>query len=466
MRNAVSEDTTGRVRITRRSVRHAVVDHKMVVFLIAILGLALRLGVKLTGVTGAVGYTFYWGLAQNILSGNGLCTDATSLGWFVIGGEPVDILGRVCAHITPGYPLFLALSLLGGTGLLWWVIPQAVISIGTVIGAYLIGKLLFDRLTGVLASLFVALYPYYVWHDTALQDTSIHVFLITTSVVLLLQAKRSHSLIISGLAGVTLGVGILVKGTLVPFTIIAVLWLLVFGAPVLRIRVRKAATVGVISILVLSPWVLRNWVLLGAPVLTTQGGLYFWQANHDTSFLCFPEQDMDCSLPQAWSSLSATDKAELQQLAGNEVAQDSWFARKGAEYVWNHPVQTVERAIRKVMIAFSWKFYPYVEANYGQETANAKTPLALAVYTVSYVPMLILGLIGMVRARRSWRDHILIYAMFLMFVGATVIFKGYVSYRSHLDVQLMVFAASVLRFSVTSSGIRSLPVWAGKQGPS
>lgn len=428
--------TLGQMTLDASRVRSVGGDYRVLVSLIAVLALVLRIFTRLSlgGTRYFHGYQFYWILARNYLDGKGLCAHATDLGWSVIGGNSVDILGWVCAYITPGYPLFLAFTLKGGTHHLWWMIPQILLSTGTVIFAYWIGKHLFDSFTGLLSSLLVAVYPYYVWHDSALQDTCVHNFLIVLAVYLLLLTKRSDSLMLPALTGLILGMGILVKSTLVPFSILALGWILVLGAETLRARLRKAVLACAMLTLAISPWIARNWVILGAPVLSSQGGLYFWQANHhETSFLCFPEQDMDCSLPEAWASLSENEIAELQGLSGDEVAQGDWFMHKGLEYIKSHPARTVENAIRKILIAFSWKFYP--------ET----TLIVQVVYSLFYVPILILGIIGMIRSRQGWREQSIIYALFLAFLGIVAMFKGYVSYRSHLDLFLMVYCAYAVR---------------------
>src|SRR5690349_9241616 len=79
-------------------------------------------------------YSGYYDLAQNLVSGKGLCFETT------------------CAWWPPLYPLFLAFSSLGGKHYLLIVIPQAVIGAGTAFLAYKIGAQMFGLRVAILAS--------------------------------------------------------------------------------------------------------------------------------------------------------------------------------------------------------------------------------------------------------------------------------------------------------------------------
>src|SRR5262249_26255737 len=72
-----------------------------------------------------------------------------------------------------------------------------------------------------------------------------------------------------------------------------------------------------------------------------------------------------------------------------------------------------------------------------------REPLAQAAYSIAYVPVAILGIIGMFLARRR-REVILIGLLFIGFICVTSVFWAHTSHRSYLDVYWIVFASSVL----------------------
>jgi len=85
-------------------------------------------------------------------------------------------------------------------------------------------------------------------------------------------------------------------------------------------------------------------------------------------------------------------------------------------------------AVRKVAAGFSWVFNPRRE------------PLVQVTYALSYVPISVFGVLGMVLTRRDWRMHSLIYLQFLAFIAVSAIFWAHTSHRAYLDVYLIVFA--------------------------
>jgi len=73
----------------------------------------------------------------------------------------------------PIYPLFLAFFTVGNRWYLPAIVAQSAVGALTAVIIYHIGRELFDRQTASIAGLIVALYPYYVSHDTKVQDTAL-----------------------------------------------------------------------------------------------------------------------------------------------------------------------------------------------------------------------------------------------------------------------------------------------------
>jgi hypothetical protein len=69
----------------------------------------------------------------------------------------------------------------------------------------------------IIAATITALYPYYVVHDTALQETSLYTFVTALAVLLLLRARRSGSGVMARCACLTLGAAVLTRADPAPF---------------------------------------------------------------------------------------------------------------------------------------------------------------------------------------------------------------------------------------------------------
>ena len=371
----------------------------------------------------ANGYSFFYDLATNLVAGRGLGID-----------------GAARAMRMPLYPAFLALTQLASKNYLSIVVPQALMGAGTTLCTFLIGRELFGSIVGLLASLIAALYPYYVVHDTALQETGMFTFLTALSVFLLLRAGRSASFPKWVAAGLALGAAVLTRQTLAPFAIGALLWL------AWRRKVRQSLAAGLPFALLVGAWLIRNEVVVGSPILSSEFGRQLWNANNSKTFSHYPAESIDRSADEAFDALSVEERKQLEALSGNEVGESEWFRGKGLDYVRTHPFVTLSSAVRKVAAGFSWRCNPKRE------------PIVQAVYLASYGPISILGVLGLILARRFWREHSLIYLLFSTFIGVTAIFWSHTSHRSYLDVYFIVFAAYAIHRSAHKLlGIRMRP---------
>jgi 4-amino-4-deoxy-L-arabinose transferase-like glycosyltransferase len=378
------------------------------------------------------GYTFFFDLAQNIAAGKGVAFD----------GEPPT------AFRVPLYPAFLAAVTFGHKAFLPILLSQSLIGAGTVWCAALITREMFGGIAAITAAAITAIYPYYVVHDSALQETGLYTFLTALSVVLLMRVRRNGVLSVAVGAGLTLGAAVLTRANLAPFAMLAPLWLLFSAQPTAVPWRRRLLTcllcAGAVALTV-SPWLLRSYWLTGSPTLSSQSGYFLWLGNNPYTFSHYPNESIDDSQEEALTALSPRENAELDALRANEAAVDQWFLRKGLEYMREHPWQTFVNGARKIGAAFCLLPSP----------RRSFWPNLL--YFLSYAPIMVFGLWGMWSGRQHWRDHFIFYALFVSFVGVTAVFFGHTSYRAYLDVYWIVFAAGTLeRLRVNTSHVTSV----------
>ena len=164
-------------------------------------------------------YSAYYSLGLRLATGHGLC--------FGDGAT-------TCAWWPPVYPILMAGAALTPRPYLTIVIGQSLVGAITVLCVILLAEHLFDRATGLLAGLLAALYPYFVIHDTALQETSTYTCLTAIAVLLLFYAAREHSRTLAALAGGALGLALLTRASLLAFVPLALLWLLCFSGALRR----------------------------------------------------------------------------------------------------------------------------------------------------------------------------------------------------------------------------------------
>ena len=389
--------------------------------LIALAGLAGRLAARWHHGTAhylTEGYRLYWDLARNLAAGHG---------YAAVAGEPTGF--RV-----PAYPLFL-LAVTGG-GWHPWAMALAGATLGalTVIATGLIGRELFGRAAGLIAAAACAAYPYYLWHDTALQETALVTCLAAWASWALLRLAQRGTWRLALLAGGLLALAVLTRTTMLPFALAAALWA-GWRVAALRGTARGAVVTGsVLAVLAagLAPWLVHTHRVYGEYVLGSELGASLYAGADPLLFSAYPDGSVDDSRAIVFAALPPLERATAGAQAARPLAADRWLRQRAAARIAADPVGFARRFGRKVWIAFR----PLPSPLHGGAANLA--------YAAVWVPLLLLGLAGLWQSRANWRRDALFYAQFAAFIAITGMVWAQTAHRVFLDLYLMVFAAGLI----------------------
>ncbi|OYT72019.1 MAG: hypothetical protein CFK52_06560 [Chloracidobacterium sp. CP2_5A] len=365
-------------------------------------------------------YGFYFDLAQKLVAERDFCLDALR-----------------CAYWTPLYPAFLALATGGARCFEAVAVAQSLVGAGTTLCAYGLARRWFDARAGLVAAALTALYPYFVAHDTALQETGLYTLAVAAATLALDSVPTARRPARAALlAGGLTGLAMLTRPSLLPFAPLALgwLWLGRRGAPASERWKALSGYAGALCV-VLMPWLLRNAAVVGRLTLTTRIGHSLWAGNNPQTFSHYPQGSIDRSAEAAWEALTPAEVAEVgQAIARGETALDDWFRARAWAYVREHPGRTLAAAGRKLGAAFWWRLNP------------AKGRREQLVYGSGYVPAMLLALGGAWRLarRRQWSPLALCGAHVVAFGLVTAAFWAHTSHRSYLDVYFIALAGGAL----------------------
>ncbi len=396
--------------------------------MLAALGFALRMALRWQHGTAnywGEGYGFYWDIARNLAAGRGY----------------VLIEGTMTAFRVPGYPLFL----LGVTGGGWH--PWAMVTAGALLGALtaaatgLIARELLGSAAGLVAAGICAVYPYYLWHDTALQETALVTCLTAWACVVLLRLAASGRLRLALLSGLLLAAAVLTRETVLPFALLACGWAAWRVAALAGMRrgvLAGAAMAGVLGA-GLAPWLAYTHRDYGEYVLGSEFGAALYAGSSPLLFSAYPDGSVDDSREIVLRALSPGEQAVLA--SARPLERDHWLRDAALRQIAADPLGWAGRGLRKVWIAFR----PLPSPLHGTADNLA--------YALGWVPLLLLGLAGAWQAHGDWRRQGLIYAQFAAFAVITAVLWAQTAHRVFLDLYLMVYAAG---FIVQRLGIRPL----------
>jgi 4-amino-4-deoxy-L-arabinose transferase-like glycosyltransferase len=362
------------------------------------------------------GYDFYLSIARTFARGGGLC----------------EAPGHACALRLPLYPLLVWPFATAEGVSVGLTVVEAALGAGLVYVTYRIGCELFNRSTGILAAVAVAVSPYALVHDTALQDTVLLNALLATSVWLLLTLRRPTNGIRPILAGLAVALALLTTARIALIVPGVLAWTALSAGPTRSSRLRNAVSVALPVVILVGGWLVRNARVVGAPVLTTESGQSLWVANNAWTLDHIPSETIDLSVRDSYAALTPPERATLVSAGEDEVAADRIVGRWGRQFIVAHPVLFVGRAALKVAVPLVAYLSP------------ARRPLVEAAFALVYLPLHVAAVIGAWRVRSRGSAHVLPYTILLAFLITTGVFWAHTSHATFLDPLWFVYAASVV----------------------
>ncbi len=237
-------------------------------------------------------------------------------------------------------------------------------------------------------------------------------------------------------AGALLGLGLLVHPTsfVLAGALVAAWWL----AAGMRRGLAMSALAGLIALLVVAPWTIRNMVEFDGALIpvSIQDAAIYGTFND--------EAVNDPIQPYAWRPTPDSAREELAAMEREQVDEAEFHDRLrdlGTDYILDNP-QTVPVAIVRNGILRFWDLRPPSQA-IDEVTTQGRSAKVRGIGLLMYYPLLIGALIGTWRLRRR-REIVLpvlaavgLVAIVFMVIGAT-------RYRAPLEPLLVILACSLL----------------------
>jgi len=401
--------------------------------------LALLLGDEVNEVAGTYDQIAYDLLAQRVVAGHGF---SFPVDWypFARGGEPT-------AHWS-----FLYTSYLSGVYAVFGHHPltarliQIVISAAGIWLVFRLGRRLFDSVVGLVAAGLAACYAYLILFNASLMTQSFYILAVLASLDAALGLVDKHTWRRWAALGIFLGLGVLLRQSLLLFAPVLLLWIWWAGSRAPHAAQERRARLGGMALAValialcILPWTARNYVAFqDFLLLNSNGGYWLYSSNH----------------PAQGTTFDSTFKAPIPDELVNlkEPAIDRALMRQGIGFILADPVRVGLLSLDRLKDYF-WLF--------PTENSSALSNWSRLFSFGLYLPFMVYGLY---LSRRHWRMCLPLY----LYVAIDGIFClltwAAPRYRLPSDVILMVFAGlGVVTLAVrlrlvapVTSGVGSIP---------
>lgn len=334
--------------------------------------------------------------------------------------------GRPTAVIPAGYPLWLAALRLAGLpdpAQVRWA--QLVLSLLTIVIVYFFSRMLFGEIAALLAAAGCALYPYFIFLPGTILATTLYSMLLVLGTWMYVKAVTYNNNKMMFFGGMVWGWAVLTVTTAVVLTGATVVWHLGHARRGWREGLRLAGFFAAGMLLLLLPWMARNQLRLGRPLLATNGGYNLWLGNNPASDI-----DSPCSVP------TPPDMDERIISSGSEIYADSLFSATARSFILAEPGVFVKRTLLKAL--FFWRLDPSpVTASYLRSDGMVR-----AAGLLTFLPLLLLACWGYRKAPPQLKKRMalfLYYALAYTAVHAVMIVK--VRLRLPLDHFIIMMAA-------------------------
>ncbi len=321
------------------------------------------------------------------------------------------------------------------------------------------------EMVGALAGLFYALYPYLIFQNLTLIDTPFFIVQLHAFVLLMILLRERETLdrktwLIAIAGGVVLGASLLTRPIMPPLALLTALWFLFRRS--LWQTVLRLTPVALVGVLVIVPWIIRNYGIYDAFVpMTTTSGANFWQGNSEYTIPVFRAgYDVQWTAPE----LEAEDR--------NSREADAERFALGFEFLRQNPGKIPELLWVKFLVHWSIDIAPRYNPQEGEqfrldensgliieytgESIDGVNPANTSydeplfdligrwIHRFYYGGLFFLALAGVAFTWRKWREVSLLWFVQISMTLVYIFFHPSTRYRVPTDPLLFVFSAYTL----------------------
>jgi 4-amino-4-deoxy-L-arabinose transferase-like glycosyltransferase len=386
------------------------------------------LGDRAEPVSGAFDQVSYDTLAQRVLAGHGFSFPTN---WY-----PFTPANEPTAHWSYLYTLYLAgvYAIVGHHPLVARLV-QVLLSGLNIWFAYRIGRRLFGEWAGITTAALTAVYAYFIFFNATLMTQTFYILAVLAALELTLGLVENPIRRGWILLGVTIGIGALVRQTLLIFAPLLFLWIILNKGRQVRWGDVFLSLIA-ISFFIL-PWTTYNYLTFhDFLLLNSNGGYWFYSSNHPAQGTTF-DQNFAAPLPENLKGLG-------------EPAADRALYREGLGFIAADPTRFLHLSLSRVQVYF-W-IAP------SEQSAFLSNLGRLASFTI-YLPFM---LYGIWLSLRSWHACMPLYLYVAFDTMLSLTTWAAPRYRLPSDAVMMVFAGMAIITLATQIKVRFAPVLSHK----
>ncbi len=351
----------------------------------------------------------------------------------------------------PLYPYLLAFFLtITGSDYFWTRLIQMLISSGTVVLVYLLGREYFSERVARIGAIFCAIYGTMIFYEAMFLIPVVFVFLNMLGLYLLTRNRDNPRIIIYLMIGIVFGLSAIARPNILLVLPFLAIW--IFFQFRKRIETRSIVILILVFLIGIAlpilPVTVRNKIVADDFVpISSQGGVNLYLGNNPTAeglTMMMPEIMLDARV--SWSKFvpATTEYAENDighPLKPSEVS--SYWTNKAKEFVFEHPGQFLSLTFKKLVYFFSGFENPDQHDIYDFREYSSLLSILLFDFGLKFPYGLFapLALVGIGLTYRKWRSLAPLLIFMVAYIPTVVLFLVTARHRLTIIPIFVLFAA-------------------------
>jgi 4-amino-4-deoxy-L-arabinose transferase-like glycosyltransferase len=221
---------------------------------------------------------------------------------------------------------------------------QIILSSFSVVIFYNINKLFFSNKICILGTLIFSLFPLHIYACSQISSIILQSFLMITFFYFFLKTMKKNNFYNICFLSLASGLLILLRGEFIALFLLSILYLALF----IKINLKSILIIILLTFVVISPYLMRNIIVLDAITITKSIGFNLWKGNN-------PQTDVE-GKNYIYDSIFDQEDLDLREQI-NKVLEDKYyeinldkvFLSEGIKNINNDPIKYFGLYLKKIL---------------------------------------------------------------------------------------------------------------------
>jgi 4-amino-4-deoxy-L-arabinose transferase-like glycosyltransferase len=221
---------------------------------------------------------------------------------------------------------------------------QIILSSFSVVIFYNINKLFFSNKICILGTLIFSLFPLHIYACAQISSIILQSFLMITFFYFFLKTMKKNNFYNIFFLSLASGLLILLRGEFIAFFLLSILYLALF----IKINLKSILIIILLTFVVISPYLMRNIIVLDTITITKSIGFNLWKGNN-------PQTDVE-GKNYIYDSIFDREDLDLREQI-NKVPEDKYyeinldkvFLSEGIKNINNDPIKYFGLYLKKIL---------------------------------------------------------------------------------------------------------------------